>query len=78
MLPGESSKQDRDAIPLLSLEGPLYGPVKMGWLVQAGNLPQLTALRFQTLFDFFVVIDLYEMGCHYLPPAQCAGHLRCR
>jgi hypothetical protein len=44
----------------------------MGRLVQASNLAEPGAFRFEALFDFLFVIDLYEMGSHYLPPANAA------
>jgi hypothetical protein len=72
MFPCESAKQYGDSISLLCLEGPLYGPMEVSGLIQTGDLAQPVAFRLQALFDFFVAIDLYEMSCHYLPPAQCA------
>jgi hypothetical protein len=43
--------------------------MKMCGLVQTSNLAQPAAFCFQALFDFLIVIDLYEMRSHYLPPA---------
>ncbi len=70
VLPRKTAKQNGDAIPLLSFEGPLYRAMKMCRLVEAGNLAQPSAFRFEALFDFLFVIDPYEMGSHYLPPAS--------
>jgi hypothetical protein len=72
VLPGKAAKQNGDTIPLLGLERPLYRAMKMGRLVQASNLAEPGAFRFEALFDFLFVIDLYEMGSHYLPPANAA------
>jgi hypothetical protein len=59
-------------IAFLGLEGSLYRTVKMRGLVQASDLAQADALGFQALFDFLVVtlINLHEIGCHSLPPAD--------
>jgi len=72
MLPGKTSKQNRDAIALFGGERPFYGAMEMCGLVQTSDLAQLAALGLQALLDFLIVIDLYEIGRHYLPPAYAA------
>jgi hypothetical protein len=52
--------------------------MKVCGLVQASDLAESTPLCLQALLDFLIVIDLHEMGSHYLPPAFCGDLiLRC-
>jgi hypothetical protein len=69
VLPGKASKQNCDPVTLLGLERPFHRSMEMCGLVETGNLAQSPALGLQTLFDFFIVIDLHEISRHYLPPA---------
>jgi hypothetical protein len=69
MLPGKAAKQNRDLIPFLGRKRPLYGTVKMCGLVQTSDLAEPGALGLQALLDFFIVVNLYKIGRHYLPPA---------
>jgi hypothetical protein len=38
--------------------------------IEACDLAQPNALGFQSLFDLLIVFNLYEIGCHHLPPAK--------
>src|SRR5271170_411083 len=42
----------------------------MRGLVQPGDLAQPASFGFQALLDFLIVVDLYEIRRHYLPPAH--------
>ena len=71
MLPGEPPKQDGGVRSLIGSECALHRSMEMGGLIEPGNLAQAGALGFQTLLDFGVVLNGYEMSCHTFL-RQCA------
>ena len=64
VLPGEAAKKNRDFAALLCRKRALHRPVEVSGLVEAGDLAQAYALRFQTLLDLEVVFNLNELRCH--------------
>src|SRR5262249_38442272 len=68
VLPGKTTKQDGDVATLLRRECPLDGAMEVRGLIQPREFAQADSFRFQTLLNFVIQLDVYQLRRHAIPP----------
>jgi hypothetical protein len=73
VLPGEAAKQNRNAVAFLGCKRSLDGTVEVTRRGKTGLLPQAGSFGREALFDFLILLNLYQSRCHVVSFSGLSG-----